>query len=678
MKTTKIEKLNIFKKRFLAISLAASMSFTSLYATGITVHADDKKDASTTESSSEEVDDAGMKVLKDNFGRITIYKWTEVKPNSASLSSAESMIFKAYTGGSPVHHFSNSSGLEGSSVPLLFVPVYPKSGKLVSGGALSLFYDKDHIYKGTNFQQVTTVNQSQFLTYQRDKELDSFIQSCNTVPNFKNYDTFAYAGMDQQRSVFFKSGEEGKVIPSSDFNKSVFYSPSSSTYGALWTEITSFMRHSDNGWGSVLMITKKELDGSLQPDDFVYAFDPANLDSKVRRSHPERNRDEIAYGISLYINGSGDERREPGFTMSRRAYYYNTFTWHPANNNYFFIYNRMNFDVKDEGTAEYIAGSIYDLFGGETTYAVDGSWAYNDGWVIPVGWKKGYDMYGNHHENKSEKDNFSDAFKCYVGMPTYYSCILGNEEGKDDGGKVFTIDTGDIYTMGGGKYTDVYGNEHESSGVILKEGYTIHIKEGGVLAVTGNLLNNGKIINEGGTIIVKEGGMISPFGQTKEGTIECKKMTSAGPAGDMIIMKGGRVYTIADNDKTSAKAPTLTLSGGATVINYGILRTTNLFADSTCKLEARRGSTICTNNVRTDKTAMFITVNDPGGNVVPAGMTVPATIKEVTYNQIGVRSSDGKKMTVVKDKGTSVNVDVNQNSVNVKSSQNIDVIETGY
>lgn len=94
--------------------------------------------------------------------------------------------------------------------------------------------------------------------------------------------------------------------------------------------------------------------------------------------------------------------------------------------------------------------------------------------------------------------------------------------------------------------------------LILDEGVTITVEDGGVLMVDNQLLSNGHIVvKNGGTVIVNEGGYIMAYNQKAEG-----KITLDG--GNLIILDGAKV--ICDEG-----GGTLQADNGSTILNRGLL-----------------------------------------------------------------------------------------------------------
>lgn len=135
--------------------------------------------------------------------------------------------------------------------------------------------------------------------------------------------------------------------------------------------------------------------------------------------------------------------------------------------------------------------------------------------------------------------NFSDdwefPFRIYTKEPVEYDAIVQS----------FTIGAGGTYSI----------DRH----LILKEGVTITVEDGGVLTVDSQLYSNGQIIvKQGGTVIVNEGGYIMPFSS---------RDSSGGitlDGGNLVILDGGKLLC---DDGAAA----LEMKNGATVVNRGLL-----------------------------------------------------------------------------------------------------------
>ena len=130
-------------------------------------------------------------------------------------------------------------------------------------------------------------------------------------------------------------------------------------------------------------------------------------------------------------------------------------------------------------------------------------------------------------------------FRIYTYRPVEYDAIV----------KSFTIGKGAIYSI--------------DKQLIVDNGVTITVEDGGVLMVDRGLLNNGKIVvKNGGTVIVNEGGYIMAYDKNALGEITLD-------GGNLIIMDGAKV--ICDQSGGSLLA-----ENGATILNRGLLMVGNM------------------------------------------------------------------------------------------------------
>lgn len=154
------------------------------------------------------------------------------------------------------------------------------------------------------------------------------------------------------------------------------------------------------------------------------------------------------------------------------------------------------------------------------------------------------DEYLTRKNNRLDvsNDNFSKyweyPFRIYTCRPVEYDAVV----------KSFTIGKGATYSI--------------DRQLIVEEGVTITVEDGGVLMIDDHLLNNGNIVvKNGGTVIVNEGGYIMAYDQNAEGTISID-------GGNLLIMDNAKV--ICDQN-----GGTLTVKKGATILNRGLLMVGN-------------------------------------------------------------------------------------------------------
>lgn len=144
--------------------------------------------------------------------------------------------------------------------------------------------------------------------------------------------------------------------------------------------------------------------------------------------------------------------------------------------------------------------------------------------------------YGNYFSigNWNHSDYWEFPFRLYTYREIEYDAIV----------KSFTIGKGATYSI--------------DRQLILADGVTITVEDGGVLIVDNELLNNGKIIvKNGGTVIVNEGAYVMAYDHDAGGTI-------ALDGGNLVIMDGAKVICDLGDGIFEAK-------NGATILNRGLL-----------------------------------------------------------------------------------------------------------
>ena len=172
-------------------------------------------------------------------------------------------------------------------------------------------------------------------------------------------------------------------------------------------------------------------------------------------------------------------------------------------------------------TAGYYYGSVY----------IFADFSVNDEYLTRL--KNCFDI-GNDWASSS----WEYPFRIYAYYPVEYDAIV----------KSFTVGKGASYCI----------DQH----LILAEGVTITVEDGGVLVVDQQLLNNGNIVvNKGGTLIVNEGGYIMAYSKDAQGRITIN-------GGNMIVMDNAKV--VCDRGEGALLA-----RNGATIINRGVLMVSN-------------------------------------------------------------------------------------------------------
>ncbi|MCR5707282.1 MAG: hypothetical protein K6G82_03330 [Ruminococcus sp.] len=181
-------------------------------------------------------------------------------------------------------------------------------------------------------------------------------------------------------------------------------------------------------------------------------------------------------------------------------------------------------------------------------YHDDGTWGDDEHLINENGWL----AVGDDERRKN------DFMAWFIGTPYSFSTI------KSD----VTVRENQILAIGAEEYVDTSGAVKDSNGCIIPNGRTITIEKGGILSVSGQLINNGTIINNGGVILIRDGGTIGPFIQGSNvglngcGSLKCNN-------GDIIIQEGGALYA-GMADAHCQQCP-FYLDGNSTLINMGLL-----------------------------------------------------------------------------------------------------------
>ena len=187
-------------------------------------------------------------------------------------------------------------------------------------------------------------------------------------------------------------------------------------------------------------------------------------------------------------------------------------------------------------------GTCWEIYHDDGSLADDEELVFKSGFITVADWD---------HDDKHD-------VRWFIGKKMKFSTIKGD----------VTVHKDQVLVIGNDQYVSTEGETEESNGCIIPNGETITIEKGGILSVSGELINNGSIINNGGVILIKDGGCISPFIQGENvavngcGTIKCLD-------GDILIMEGGALY--AGLLDTKCEGVPFCLDGSSNLINMGVL-----------------------------------------------------------------------------------------------------------
>ncbi|MBE5923644.1 MAG: hypothetical protein E7271_04135 [Lachnospiraceae bacterium] len=553
-------------RRIRAYLLSGIMTFSMLFGMPSTVFA--TSDGGTSNETTEEVEEdvnSAAKVLKDTHGRIVLWKWEKVtQSNAGDLLNDDrfhpSMLVRMDTSGN-------------------------------YKGFISTYADKKHIYRG--YDQTWYDSRFEKLVKASKESHGSKVSS--EIGNDNCY--------NQYDSFFIKLDEQGTSLNNANvFGRDVFYT-NGSNMGVPYIRAKKI--------GNNLRTKLKNrntfrVDASMVLSRASAAEDPNDV-SFYEVMDGTLGKDD--FYIQKWWKGSGGEKNEPFITVTQ-----------PGDgiysDKYEFCLQPYAAEAGGRGDTWVIKADLNeeddsDLDG--LDYAIAPSWQNDssqdvNGFSTTLVTKGGYLLAmdvrragGNGSELSASSygigarafttgrniyaPGFSNAecrFTWYVGTPYTFASLVGQGGDPETGeGGTTIIGKGELLEISNAEYMDVNNHIQRSDGLILPERAKIIINEGGVLSVTTNLINNGKIINNGGTIIVKDGGCISPFLDTSESKIDCRN------GGNIVVMPKGRLFCLSDiymgdadiTNLSSQTEPSLMLSGGSSLINYG------LFANSYCQID---------------------------------------------------------------------------------------------
>ena len=518
----------------------------------------------TTEEAKENVNSAAT-VLKDTHGRIVLWKWEKVTQSN-------------------VGNLINDDKFH----PSMLVRM-DSSGNYK--GFISTFADEEHVYRGYdngNYpEKFNKLEQSSRDAHGSKVEREIGLSYC----------------YNQYSSFFIKLDNQGNSLNDAEvFGQDVFYT-NGSNMGVPYIRAKRI--------GNTLRTKLKDrntfrVDASIVLARASAAKDPNDVSFYEVMDGTLSDDD---YFLEKWWYGSGGEKNEPYLYITPKSGKYYTpnyeFCLQPfgaengGRGDTWVIKADLNeeedpgLDGLDYAIADDCQGKYGDQIDGFSTtlltkggylLAMDVRRAGGNGPVISANsYGIGLSPYYSGRNIYDVKVSGAECrFTWYVGTPYTFASLVGQGGDSETGEHGTTIiGKGELLEINNAEYMDVNNRLQRSDGLILPESAKIIINEGGVLSVTTNLINNGKIINNGGTIIIKEGGCISPFLDTNEGVVECRN------GGNIVVMPEGRLFCLSDIYMKDVDLTTLAtqnecslkLTGGSTLINYG------LFANSFCQID---------------------------------------------------------------------------------------------
>ncbi|MCR5587589.1 MAG: hypothetical protein K6F77_08710 [Lachnospiraceae bacterium] len=611
-------------KKIAGTFIVLAMGITSVGSMPKTVLADKTETTSTektstektsTEVASNETDNevAEQNLIEDDKGRVVIWEWKAVNANN-------------------INSVLNEAGKD-KAIPSIFALTdregYP------NGYFLSLYDDENHIFHGDGSMSASSWDNESVLMNSYFKYDEAF-NKFNILPNFNETMMHICLGsfnskeinltknMDQHRSMYLMISDEAGSIDKDNFDKDTFMT-SGNCKGCLWVKPISWQTTGESynaieeffgkeNWAnntlmSEIMLSKYnyKVDTSDMSYNRIYDEENPELDKngKIANECYDTTSYHLRIPYTVRENGGFAEENEPSLQLSKVA-------WNPSK------FEANGVIAGGAGAAKAVQLQIGSVDQTNLNTAYKGSYKKDylyfigsDGWINDDDRERYYLTTKGGLVFAQSGDSLNNViwkYRWYVGFQHVYSTVKGVGGDKTTGeGGVTTIGNGSMFVVGGKEtYLDENGNTCKAEGIILPEHSKIIVEEGGVLAVEGNLINNGKIINKGGTIVVKQGGSISSFTETTEGTIECCQ-GKTGKSGQMIIMPDSKVYALTSQEMLNSPANfykkltdkggsytdlsnSVILTGGATITNYGDFEVTSINIDSTSKVENRGSS----------------------------------------------------------------------------------------
>ena len=288
--------------------------------------------------------------------------------------------------------------------------------------------------------------------------------------------------------------------------------------------------------------------------------------------------------INGYTNAEGKTQKSPKFH----------FRFQIGRGQYVYIGNNAFYDDPDDVedyTVQLRLGRTdkYDTYG--SVRIINNMTAHDD---------EIFTREGNYFgiSNDDDSDDWEYPFRIYTYRPVEYDAIV----------KSFSVGKGATYSI--------------DRSLILNEGFTITVENGGLLTVDDHLLNNGHIVvKNGGTVIVNEGGYIMAYDAKAEGKISLD-------GGNMIIMDGAKV--ICDQN-----GGTLQAVNGSNILNRGLL----MVGD---KLAMNRNSVL-----KNETNAMLLV----GGKIVKERGGIGA----FSFEEIARRVENGKFTSIISNHSLLIN-----------------------
>ena len=536
------------KKAALALIIGASMLFSGLNIPAAdTVYASNDVTESTEESTEQPKTVEENNLLKGKTGRVDFWDWKEI----SNMDQFKEVFYD-----NKYHPIMLATGVGNVGTDFAYKEKHFFMNAVV---------DRNHVALPERTISRNNGFKTEFETIKINVDLGQYYGGYTS--SYENHGPTYY--FNQYENLYLKMHCKTK-ISDSDFKSRRFFTKGDSM-GVPW--VRQFRISGDKAAISFCFpkkVLKAEEALVYQPGGSDWYFYSAAL--------PEDREDNDDVEPILYMHHSPEESAGQDY-------------WHLVNKNnrwYLAAFNNNNDNnICDDNWGEGVTYPATDYV--YWTMLLDMPYE-----LIPMGSVASHDKQPLCTRSSIEKNRFF-SYKLFVGTPHLFTSI-----------ETQTIPAGKLYPMTSDAFIPAENAEKgdtqaaKSEGVILPEGNVLTI-DGGTVSVSCDIINNGKIvIKNGGTLIVKNGGTISPYTSLSSGgTIECND-------GNIIIMEGGRIYSLTDKENIEkATEPSLKLEAGSTLINYGGLAVTTAEIDAGSKIDNRAKSVFYAGVTRSDKMEMF-------------------------------------------------------------------------
>ena len=543
-------------KAALALIIGASMLFSGLNIPAAdTVYAGNSVKETTEDSTEEPETVEESNLLTGKTGRVDFWDWKAV----SNIDQLKNVLYD-----NQYHPIMLATGVDYGIYHLITSYFGSYKDKHYFFNAV---VDRDHVALPTRTPVRNNGFKTEFGTIKIDVDSSAYYNGYHPDDGENHSPGYFF---NQYENLYLKMHCKTK-IPDSDFRSNRFFTKGDSM-GVPWVRQVQFK---DNKAAIDIVFPKKVLTA-----DEALVYQPNSTDWYFYNAALPENRDKSKdYEPALYMHHSPDEPAKQDY-------------WHLVNKDM----NTWFLAAFNDNNDNDICDDTWDngVLTGGTDFVLWSMVMDMPYELIPQGSVAAYDGQPLQLRTSMKWNRFC-CYKLFVGTPHLFTSI-----------ETQTIPAGKLYPMTSDAFVSAENAEKgntqasKSEGVILPEGNVLTI-DGGTVSVSCDIINNGKIvIKNGGTLIVKNGGTISPYTSLSSGgTIECND-------GNIIIMEGGRIYSLTDKENIeNATEPSLKLEAGSTLINYGGLAVTTAEIDAGSKIDNRAKSVFYAGVTRSDKMEMY-------------------------------------------------------------------------